>query len=37
MTSKAAHTASNGRPAPSTYVTYLRIDELLERCHFPCS
>src|SRR5947209_20442136 len=27
---KAAPPAPNGRPTPSTYVTYLRIDELLD-------
>jgi tryptophan 2,3-dioxygenase len=30
MPSKTASAARNGRPAPSTYVTYLRIDELLD-------
>jgi tryptophan 2,3-dioxygenase len=30
MPSKTASAARNGRPAPSTYVAYLRIDELLD-------
>jgi tryptophan 2,3-dioxygenase len=30
MSSKLPPATKNGRPTPSTYVTYLRIDELLD-------